>query len=213
MVRCMCGLGVDEAGVQRALGLEDPNDDAPISFRASANNALMLAYRGRLDEAHAQLLDVRQHCIERGAETDMMFVAVFSTLIHIWRGDFANAAVEAEETTERAQQLGGDHMRVIAMTLRTVVAAYTGREGDAREAGRAALELAHRCGSPRLADWSSISLGLLDVSLGRYEVALVNLQPLVTRFETVPGTEIITSAYIPDAVEAMIALRRTADAE
>jgi ATP/maltotriose-dependent transcriptional regulator MalT len=213
MVRCMCGLGVDEDGLQRALELEDPNDDAPIAFRASANHALMLAYTGRLDEARAQMLTVRQHCIERGAETDMMFVSVFSTLIHIWRGDFTNAAFEVEETAERAQQLGGDHMHVIAMTLRAVVAAYTGRGDDAREAGRVALRVAHACGSPRLADWSSISLGLLEVSLGRYEQALANLEPLVSRFDAVPGTEIITSAYIPDAVEAMVAVRRHAEAE
>ncbi len=213
MVRCMCGLGVDEASLQRALELEEPKQDTPIAFRASANHALMLAYAGRLDEAHERMLDVRQHCIERGAETDMMFVSVFSTLIHIWRADFANAVLEVQQTTERAAQLGGDHMRVIAMTLRTVVSAYTGRERDARDDGVAALELAQACGSPRLADWSSISLGLLEVSLGKYEDALAILQPVVSRFEAVPGTEIITSAYIPDAVEAMVALRRTADAE
>jgi ATP/maltotriose-dependent transcriptional regulator MalT len=213
MVRCMCGLGVDERSLQRALELEDRHQDVPIAFRASANNALMLAYTGRLDEAHAQMLEVRQHCIERGAETDMMFVSVFSTLIHIWRGEFTSATLVAEEATERAQQLGGDHMRVIAKTLRAVVAAYTGRENDAREAGRAALEVARECGSPRLADWSSISLGLLEVSLGKYEDALTILGPLVSRLDAVPGTEIITSAYIPDAVEAMVAVRRHADAE
>jgi DNA-binding CsgD family transcriptional regulator len=213
MVRCMCGLGVDELGLQRALELEDPDQDTPIAFRASANNALMLAYTGRLDEAHAQMLDVRQHCIERGAETDLMFVAVFSTLIHVWRGNFTNAALVAEETAERAQQLGGDHMRVIAMTLQAVVAAYTGRASDARDAGRAALQVAQECGSPRLADWSSISLGFLEVSLGNYEEALAILQPLLSRIASVPGTEIITSAYIPDAVEAMVGVHRHADAE
>jgi DNA-binding CsgD family transcriptional regulator len=212
MVGCMCGLGVDRLSLQRALELEDPDHDAPIAFRASANNALMLAYTGQLDDAHAQMMAVRKHCVERGAETDLMFVAVFSTLIHIWRGDFTNAALEAAETAERAQQLGGDHMRVIAMTIQAVVAAYTGRAKDARHAGRAALAVAQECGSPRLADWSTMSLGFLEVSLGNYEAALANLQPLLSRFEAVPGTEIITSAYIPDAVEAMIALGRHNDA-
>jgi hypothetical protein len=49
-VRFMCGLGLDEAGLSRALELEDPEDDAPINFRASANNALLLAYSGSLDK-------------------------------------------------------------------------------------------------------------------------------------------------------------------
>ncbi len=213
MVACMCGHGVDEGALQRALELEDPNCDAPISFRASANNALMLAWTGRLAEARAQMSAVRSRCVDRGAETDMIFVAVFTTLIEIWHGDFTEAALVAEETMERAQQLGGDHMHVIAMTVRAAVAAYTGREPEAREAANAAIDLARRCGSPRLADWASISLGFLEVSLGNHGQALTILQPLVSRFDVVPGTEIITVGYIPDAVEAMVALGRHADAE
>jgi hypothetical protein len=38
--------GVDDRSMARALELEDPNSDAPIAFRASANNAPMLAYTG-----------------------------------------------------------------------------------------------------------------------------------------------------------------------
>jgi hypothetical protein len=88
MVRCMCGHGMDEGSLQRVLELEDPNQDAPIAFRASANYALMLAYTGRVDEAHAQMLAVWRHCIERGAETDMMFVSVFSTFDPYLAGGF-----------------------------------------------------------------------------------------------------------------------------
>jgi ATP/maltotriose-dependent transcriptional regulator MalT len=213
MINCMCGNGADERRMQRALELEDPHDDSPISFRASANNAHMLAWMGRLDEAHTQMAEVRRQCVERGAETDMMFVSVFGTLIEIWSGRFDDAAAMAEETLERAQQLGGEHMVVIAKTVQAAVAAYTGRANDAREAAVGALEIAHRCGSPRLADWSTISLGFLEVSLRNYPEALTILQPMVSRFAVVPGTEIITAAYIPDAVEAMVALGRHADAE
>ena len=71
------------------------------------------------------------------------------------------------------------------------MAAHTGRQSETREAARAAIDLARRCGSPRLADWSSISLGFLEVSLGNYAEALTALQPLMARFPFVPGTEII----------------------
>jgi ATP/maltotriose-dependent transcriptional regulator MalT len=213
MVSFMCGQGLDETSLDRAVELEDPDDDAPIAFRASANSALLLAYTGSLDNALTQMRIVAQHCIERGAESDMMFVAVFSTLIHIWRGEFRDAQLLVEETTDRAQQLGGDHMRVVAMTVRAALAVYTGHEREAREAGHAALDLAQRRGSPRLADWSTISLGFLEVSLGNHADAMERLQPLVARFDEVPGTEIITSAYIPDAVEAMVAGGHHVDAE
>ncbi|KUH84674.1 LuxR family transcriptional regulator [Mycobacterium sp. IS-1556] len=212
-IACMCGRGVDWVSMRRALALHDPNSEAPIAFRARANHALLLTWAGRLDEAAEQMAAVRRRCVERGAETDLIFVAVFTALIEIWRGRYDDATRVAEETVERAQQLGGEHMRIIAMTIQSAVTAYAGREDETREAATAALDLAERCGSPRLADWASISLGFLEVSLGKYEQALQILQPLIARFPFIPGTEIITVGYAPDAVEAMIALGRVAETE
>jgi len=57
-----------------------------------------------------------------------------------------------------------------------------------------------------------MSLGFLEVSLGNNADALTTLQPLVARFSTLPGTEIVTAAFLPDAIEAMIALGRLDDA-
>ena len=58
-----------------------------------------------------------------------------------------------------------------------------------------------------------MSLGFLEVSLGRYAEALSTFQPLLATLDAIPGTQIMTAIYIPDAVEAMIALGRNADAE
>ena len=55
MVSFMFGRGLDETSQNRALELEDPDDDAPIAFRASANSALLLAYTGSLDKALTQM--------------------------------------------------------------------------------------------------------------------------------------------------------------
>jgi ATP/maltotriose-dependent transcriptional regulator MalT len=213
IVACMSGYGIAESNVELALALEHPESDAPIALRASANYALLMSYAGRLDEAAEQMAIVRRRCVERGAETDLIFVSFFTTLIEIWRGEFTQAASVAEETVERAEQLGGDHLKVVALTVKALIAAHTGRPAETRESARAAIDLAQRCGSPRLADWSSISLGFLEVSLGNYAEAATVLQPLVDRFEFVPGTEIVTTGYVPDAVEALIALGRHEDAE
>ena len=209
----MCGRGVDWTGMRRALALQDPNSETPIAFRAMANNALLLAWVGRLDEASDQLAVVRRGCVERGAETDLIFVAVFNALIEIWRGRYDEATRVAEETIERAQQLGGEHMRVVAKAIKSAVAAYAGREDETREVANNAVDLARQCGSPRLADWASISLAFLEVSLVRYEQAAQVLQPLIDRFPLLPSTEIITVGYLPDAVESMIALGRAAETE
>jgi DNA-binding CsgD family transcriptional regulator len=212
-VKFVCGHGVDTSSMRRALDFENPNSDAPFAFRASATNALLLGWTGQLDEACERLAEVRRHCLERGAETDLVFVAVHTALTEISRGNYSEARHAAEDMTERAEQLGGEHVRLIALTVECALAAHAGREQEARSTATAAIELAHRCGAPQLADRALVSLGFLEVSLGRHEQALEILKPLLDRAAVNPGTEIVTAGYIPDAVEAMIALGRASDAE
>ena len=180
------GHGVDEPSLRRALELEDPTIDVPIPFCASAVNALINAWTGQLNVARRQMAAVRDRCVEWGAETDLMVVTGYCTLIEIWRGDFAEAALLAEESFERAEQVGGS--RAIALTVRAAVAAYAGREQEARADAAAALRIAEICHSPRLAEWPTMSLGFLEVSLGRYAEALTTLQPMLDAFDSLPGT-------------------------
>lgn len=212
MVNYVSGHGVDEPRLERALELEERNADSPEPFDASTVAALMLAWTGRLDEARARASGVRSRCIERGEDGHLMFIDLHTVLIDVWRGDFTKAALIAKESTERAEQLGGDHAFVIADSIAAIVAAYAGREQEARTRAHAAIEKANHCGSPRLADQAITSLGFLEVSLGNSADALTTLQPLVARFSTLPGMEIVTAAFLPDAIEAMIALGRIEDA-
>jgi DNA-binding CsgD family transcriptional regulator len=211
-VSCMCGQGVDERSLRRALELDDADVDAPGPFRAATAHALILAWTGELDEARAKMQEVQRRCIERGAESLMIFVAVHSALIEIWRGSFTDAAHIAEDAMERAEQLGGEQMLAVAHTVRAETAAFTGRVDEARSDVRAALAAAKRCAAPSLAERPIALLGFLEVSLGNYDAALAAFQPLLSSFDAIPGTEIVTAAYVPDAVEAMIALDQLNDA-
>ena len=58
-----------------------------------------------------------------------------------------------------------------------------------------------------------MAMGFLEVSVGNYAEALEAVQPMQRTFEAIPGTEIMTASYIPDAVEAMISLGRGGEAE
>ena len=53
----------------------------------------------------------------------------------------------------------------------------------------------------------------MEVSLGNHAEALAALEPLLSEFDSIPGTEIITASFLPDAIEAMIALGHLDDAE
>jgi DNA-binding CsgD family transcriptional regulator len=212
MANCMYGNGVHEPSLERALELEDPEADVPFQFRASAVHMITQAWTGRLDQAHREAIHLRELCMERGCENDMMAVAGHTTMIDVWRGNFADAAVAAEETMERAEQIGAGHLRVIALTVRAKVAAYTGRTAEACDDARAAMDIAISCGSPQFAGGALMVLGFVEVSTGKYSEALATLQPLVDTFDAVPGSEIMRLWFVPDAVEAMVGVGRLDEA-
>jgi DNA-binding CsgD family transcriptional regulator len=214
VLRFLCGKGLDDVDLRRAVELEDPKVFTPLVFRPSIQRALLLEWTGQLDEAHALLQAIRRLCVEKGEEGELVFIAQHVVLSSIWQGDFAEADLVAEDAMERARQLGGDTPLFLALGLRAKLATYAGREADARRAAREALEISKRIGSFRLAERVVAALGFLDVSLGNYEAALATLQPLLGRFD--PGsspTELPNAAFLPDAVEALVQLGRLAEAE
>lgn len=206
------GHGVDEDSLQRALQLEDHHDDVPIPFSASGVQALIRAWTGRLDEARAHIDEVRQRCLERGSERNMMAVATYTGMFEMWRGNFAEAVTFGDEAVERAQQLGGEHGEVIPLSVRGLVRAHIGRIDDARADANKALESARECDAPRLTEWPIKTLGFIELSLGDHAAAVGWFTPLLERLDLVPEIEIMGAGYLPDAAEALIAIGRLDDA-
>jgi DNA-binding CsgD family transcriptional regulator len=214
VLRFLCGEGFDDADLHRAVELEDSGIFTPLVFRPSVQRALLLEWTGRLDEAHKVLEAVRRRCGEKGEEGELIFIAQHVVLSSIWRGDFVEAGLVAEDAMERARQLGGDTPLFLAHSLRANLVAYAGREADAREAAEEALEIGRRTGAFRLTERVVAALGFLEVSLGRYEAAIATLQPLVTKFDPASTpTELPNAAFLVDAIDALIQVGRGAEAE
>jgi ATP/maltotriose-dependent transcriptional regulator MalT len=214
MLHFMCGEGVDERSLQRAVDLEDSDADVSSAFSPRVQRALLLAWIGALDRANAEMLSIRRRCIETGDEGELSFIDFHSVLIHLWRGSIADAALIAEDSVERALQLNGDLPLSVSLTVRAAVAAYAGDEESVRRDVAEATAASKRCGSRRLGEWPVTMLGFLEVSLGNYEDAVKTLEPLMGMLEVMPAsTEIINASYVPDAAEALIQLGRQAEAE
>jgi DNA-binding CsgD family transcriptional regulator len=212
ILSALCGNGFDENSLRRAVVLQNPDIDVPIPLTGDSAAAQVLAWAGRLDEAYEHIQVLRRRCIDRGADSDLLFVAVWDALINIWRGNFAEAGRTAIDAMERAEQMGGDHSLVIALTVRGLAAAYAGRVDQARADAHAAIEAATRFSAPLLAEWPIMTLGFVSVSLGDHEQALADLAPLIDGFDRLTCTEIIKAGFVPDAVEAMVATARGAEA-
>jgi DNA-binding CsgD family transcriptional regulator len=65
-----------------------------------------------------------------------------------------------------------------------------------------------------LAEWPATLAGFVEVSAGDYRAALSALEPLLPMVELFPdASEIISSSFVPEAIEAMVGLGRLDDAE
>jgi len=214
ILRFMLGQGLDEANLKRALSLEDRHADTPLTVRSHVHNAMLMAWTGQLDQAHRDMLAIRKRCIEYGDESELMFVAFHSVLIEMWRGNFTDAGLVAEDTMERALQLNTEVPHCQALAMRAALAAYAGRVDEARRDAAEALSVGMRCGSPILMAWPITTLGFVAVSEGDYETALATLAPLLITLDAMPdATEIVLAWCLPDALEAMIAVGRGDDAD
>lgn len=212
MVRFLSGHGLDEAGLQRALQLEDPDAPTPVMLRPTLIGSLLLAWTGRIDEAMDGLLSIRRRCIERGEESDLMFSAFHTVIVQCWRGNFAEARLIAEDTLERAEQLGTDFPLAIALATQANVAAYAGQVEEARRDARKALMIFERGSCLAVTVWPLVTLGFLEVSLGDYTAAVATLGPMATAAAAMGYGEPTAAPFAPDAAEALIGLGRLDEA-
>ena len=213
MIRFIQGRGHDQPGMRRALELEDPDANVAIVFRATVQNALLSGWSGQLDGARDALVSICRGCLERGEESELVYLSFHTCLVEFWLGAFVEAGRRAEDTVARARQLGGDIPLLEALTIRALARSYAGQEADARSDVKEAMAASARCGMNTIAEWPVTVLGFLEVSLGNYEAALAALAPLVRNI-TAPlaSAEIIAASFIPDAVEALVNLGRLSEA-
>jgi hypothetical protein len=159
-LRFVAGEGLDEADMRRARELADYPLDLPLATRPAVQSALLLAWTGKLDQAAGELAVIRERCVGRGEESELIFVGFHSALVQVWRGNLAEAELIGEDTMELALQLGGDLPLFIALTIRAMSGAYAGRVDEVRREAQQRLPRPSGVGlvdclSGRLPAWDS----------------------------------------------------------
>lgn len=213
VTRFVSGFGIDHDALRSALQWEDQGDDATTWFRASAVQAMISAWVGDLEGGRAQLCEVQLRMSDGGTELDIIWAANHLSMIDVWLGRYPEAADSARAAMRRAELNGGLQLLVSAWNVEAEIAARTGREADARFAAGASIAGAHETGASHLAIAPTAALGFLEVSLGNYGAATALLEPRVAAFDPQRDTEIVVGGWVPDAIEALIAVGRPSDAE
>lgn len=213
VVHLLLGNGLNDQNLCRALELENQQAATTVMFRPTVHDALGSAWTGQLDVAHDKFIAIRTNCIDHGEESELVFVTFHQVLNEIWRGNFTEAAQLAEDTVERARQLGGTLSLAAALTVRALVATYSGREHEARRDLDEAIGPMRESGTELLTAWTVAVLGFLEVSLSNYQAAIDALEPLLGRVAAAPNaTEIFVAWFLPDATESLIQSGRMGEA-
>ena len=127
-------------------------------------------------------------------------------------GDWDEAEREARDAVENAEVSGQLGPLAIALIVRARIHAARGREQPARDDARRGVEIADPVGfgSPRL--WSSACIGFLELSLGRAQEAVAELEQaaVLARMSGLEDPAMIP--WAPDLVEAQVRSGRDAEA-
>ena len=211
IVRFLSGQGVDESGLARSRQLEDPDRRTFFQSRPSLIAALLLLWTGNLDEAQRALDGVRQSCIERGEESELVYATRHTAGLACARGDLERAREIVADGLGRAWQLDSRMARAIALSDHATVAAWTGDVEEARRAAGESLALFKEIGSFAGALMPVEALGGLELSLGDAEAA--------ARWIALPAAAVIAEVgdpavvpFVADAVEALLASERVEEA-
>lgn len=216
MLDFQLGRGLDEERLTRALELEDPDSGTGGEFVPSLIASFIFLWTDRFDESRALLVAMLARHADRGEEHALAWAQGFTRVwLECWSGDLASATGAAEEGGERLLALGTTVGRALAVTSRAQVDASAGRADDARRAIDEALGLFARVGWEAATLWPLMTLGFLELSVGRPEAAAATLGPIaaVAACLGLPEPAAGAALVAGDASEALIAVGRTDEAE
>ncbi len=182
MMDYMLGSGLDEAKIQRALGLEDPDRQVTGELRPSLIAGYLMLYEGRLERSVDILSRLRERILERGQESDLPFMLSHLAWAECWRGDLQAAAVYCQESLECAASMGGEPLRCWSLAFGAVPAAYAGeRDLATARAGVPGV------GRPRWLPYrpvlGGVGAGAAGALAGDARAAGAALEPLLPMFE------------------------------
>jgi DNA-binding CsgD family transcriptional regulator len=206
MAEFLSGRGVDRARLDRALALEDPTGASTFMMRPRFIQGLLALWCGELGSALEALGGVYEETVERGREGTAPMISWYLVWAHVWRGNLALAARLSEEALEAAALLEDPTTSGLALSASALVHAHDGRSELARAEAKDAIELFERV------QWRSgmlfplWALGLAELS--EENPAAVNslLGPLADQLAAMGGGDPVMANFLPDEIEALIAL-------
>jgi DNA-binding CsgD family transcriptional regulator len=209
----LCGRGLAESDLRRALALADPLRETPITLRPRFVYGFLMLCTGRLDESLAMLDSLRVDTLEQGRESDVPLLFLYLVWAALWRGEVHRAAALAEEALQTAFLLDDRVADGLTLSASALASAYAGEADRARRDSTEALQHFERLGWWGGTIWARWARGFLELSLGRPDAAHEALRSLTDLLAAVGPGDPALAMFLPDEVEALVELGRADEAE
>ena len=202
----LLGRGLDADKVTRALRFEDPRRQSPVMLRPSSVAGLLALYVGELERCDQLLGLLRERILEGGEESELPYVSSHLAWSACWRADLAAAARFAAEAVDSASLLQSESLRCIAFSYGSVPPAYAGDVALATTRIDSCLALVPTTGYAVGTLWTNWALALLALSQDDPRAADAALGPMSAPFREHGVPEPIRAFFLPDEVEALVAI-------
>lgn len=200
------GEGLAEERLVRALALEEPLMSRLFIMRPRVIHGLLQLWLGEVDGALNTLTIVRDDAVNRGQEWAGPMVSFYLVWAALWRGDLPLAARLSEGSRTALALLDDPTLSAITLAGEALVHAHDGHAELARAEAVESLALFERLQSRTQTIWPLWALGLAELSEGDPARADQVLGPLAEQLSAMGPGDPVLAMFMPDEVEALIAL-------
>jgi DNA-binding CsgD family transcriptional regulator len=204
LVEFLLGKGVDEAQLARSLELEPEVRRGPVEAHPTLIDGALALYTGRIERAAAVLHPLRQEMLDRGEEAELPLLSIHLAWLELVCGRTDAARAFSDEGIALASLAGSFTAHALAFSA--LLHAYTGEPERCHERSAAALAAMGKAEFCLVIDWVAWARGALAISQGDFETADSALEPHTREFEHVDNVEPTHLTFLPDKVEALVAL-------
>ncbi|MGH3042343.1 MAG: LuxR C-terminal-related transcriptional regulator [Gaiellaceae bacterium] len=175
--------------------------------------AVFLYWTDELEDGAVRMRQSYQDAVARGDESSVSMILANLAVADYLAGHWQEAMRVAEEGYEVALQTGQRPQQAWSLSIEALVRASLGLEAEARADAEEALALAGERGMAVARIHAVWALGLLELSLERPDETTRLLAPQRERLLAAGIAEPGTIRFVPDEIEALVALGRLEEAE
>jgi DNA-binding CsgD family transcriptional regulator len=212
-VEALLGRAEAATTLRTALRLGEVLERQRVVDSPSYSRTVFLSWTDGHEEAAVGLRRLYEDALARGDESSVSMILATLAVAEWLAGNWQEAVKVADEGYELALQTGQRPQQGWSLSARALVRASFGLEGEARADAERAVALAGERGMAVARINGLWALGLLELALDRPAETARLLTPERERLLAAGVAEPGSIRFVPDEIEALIALGRLDEAE